>query len=459
MSGRSRLKMRNISAVHRPMPRTCTRSAITSSSLISSQRYGCTSPSAKRRARSTMYSVLRSESPQARSSVGFLSRIPSGVTAPAQATTRSHTLCAAFTEICWPTIARASVRNGSPRLIRWMPLWVFMIEDITGSLRASARFARSQYSGFMDREIGEQVLRLHLDHALVGGEREIDGASPDVGAHRALLLELEREEREDVAHPSLLDLASRPQLVQDRRRFRVEAHVPCPARFFDLADRLHPHPGLQKMKNPGLDHPAQSIQSGTTVGNTDHRVVARFALPVKRGVVAIEHVEIGAGELALRLDDEAADGAVAVAARMHLDGLEIGEQHMAVLDGRFLFAEEKLAGPQPERVVGAVQDIAQDHVHQLVDEHRRDLDRRAEQRHVAAFDRARVEQLLPEVEHDAVVVARVRIFDRGKVDAAARFLHQRRVQRALAFAGLFHRVDFRAQVVRAQEIVGDPQAA
>jgi hypothetical protein len=33
------------------------------------------------------------------------------------------------------------------------------------------------------------------------------------------------------------------------------------------------------------------------------------------------------------------------------------------------------------------------------------------------------------------------------------------VHRALAFAGFLDRVDFRAQVVRAQEIVGDAQPA
>jgi hypothetical protein len=74
-------------------------------------------PSAKCCARSAMYSVLRSESPQARSSVLFRSRTFSGVTAPQHATTRFHTLCAAFTEICWPQIARARVMNGSPRTV------------------------------------------------------------------------------------------------------------------------------------------------------------------------------------------------------------------------------------------------------------------------------------------------------------------------------------------------------
>ena len=65
-----------------------------------------------------MYSVLRSDRPQARSSVRFRASTASGVISPRHRQTRSQTLCAAFTEICWPQIARASVMNGSPRLAR-----------------------------------------------------------------------------------------------------------------------------------------------------------------------------------------------------------------------------------------------------------------------------------------------------------------------------------------------------
>src|SRR5688572_8455567 len=293
-----------------------------------------------------------------------------------------------------------------------MPLCLCMMEDMTASLRLSARFARSQYSGFMDRKIKEQVLRLHLYYAVFGGKREIHGAAAHLGAHRAHVGELEREKREDIAHPSLLDLASAPELVQDLARLGVEPDVPCPALFVDLADGRYAHLGFQKMENPRLDHAAQRIERRTAVSEADHRVVARFALPVERGVVAVEQVEIGRRELALRLDDEAADRAVAVAARVHLDRLEVSEQHVALLDGGFLVAEEELARAQLERVVGAVEHVTQDHVRQLIDEHRRDVDRCAEEREVAAFHGAGLEKLAPEVEHDAIVVARVRVFDR-----------------------------------------------
>src|SRR6185503_5825777 len=226
-SGRSRLKIRNISAVQRPMPRTSTSSAMISSSVICGQRCTWMRPSAKCCARSAMYSVLRSDRPQARSFLRSCATTASGVIRfSRQRQIRSHTLCAAFTEICWPQIARASVRNGSPRRTRCTPGRERMISFITMSLRARARFARFQYSGFMHREVGEEVLRLHLHYAVLAGEREVDRPTPDVGAHRRGILELQREDREDVAHAAGLDLAAGPELVQDRGRLGVEADVP-----------------------------------------------------------------------------------------------------------------------------------------------------------------------------------------------------------------------------------------
>ena len=91
-----------------------------------------------------MYSVLRSESPQARSSGRLRARTFCGVTSPTHAHTRFQTLCAALTEICWPTMARARVKNGSPRGARNTFGCERMMSAITGSRRASARLARSQ---------------------------------------------------------------------------------------------------------------------------------------------------------------------------------------------------------------------------------------------------------------------------------------------------------------------------
>src|SRR5439155_26735185 len=76
---------------------------------MSGQRCTWIAPSRKCCTRSAMYSPLRSDRPQARTSPLFLASTLCGVTAPAQRQTLSQTLCAALTEICWPTMARAIV--------------------------------------------------------------------------------------------------------------------------------------------------------------------------------------------------------------------------------------------------------------------------------------------------------------------------------------------------------------
>ena len=64
--GRSRWKIRNISAVQRPMPRMPTSSSMIASSSISRQCAGCTAPDWKCSARSHRYSTLRADRPAAR---------------------------------------------------------------------------------------------------------------------------------------------------------------------------------------------------------------------------------------------------------------------------------------------------------------------------------------------------------------------------------------------------------
>ena len=147
---------------------------------------------------------------------------------------------------------------------------------------------------------------------------------------------------------------------------------------------------------------------------------------------------------------------------MHLDRLEVGEQHVAVLEGGLLLAEEKLRGAQPQRILGGVEDVAHDDVRKLVDEHRRHVDRCLEEVHVRALDRAGGQQPVAKAHQDSIVVSGVRIFYGVKVlliNFPSGVFHERGMQGELAFARLLHRMYLRAQVVRAQEIVGDPQPA
>ena len=69
------------------------------------------------------------------------------------------------------------------------------------------------------------------------------------------------------------------------------------------------------------------------------------------------------------------------------------------------------------------------------------------------------DQLVPELQHHAVVVARVGILNALNIDFRPGALHQQRMHMTLVFAGLLDRMDLRPQVVGAQKVVGDPQPA
>jgi hypothetical protein len=114
----------------------------------------------------------------------------------------------------------------------------------------------------------------------------------------------------------------------------------------------------------------------------------------------------------------------------------------------------------PSRIVAALEDVPQDDVRQLLDEKRRDVDLALEQSHVEGFDGPCLHQAVPEAQDDLVVVARIRVFDGKKIffgDALPGGFHQAGVKGPLAVARLLDRMDFRPQVVGAQEIVGDPK--
>ncbi len=97
-----------------------------------------------------MYNALFSDSPTRRNVAMRMrpTRAGSrrmGSPQPLEATTSlSQIVCAALTEICWPTIARASVVNGSPRRTMWMPGWSATSRAMTASRSVSERVASSQ---------------------------------------------------------------------------------------------------------------------------------------------------------------------------------------------------------------------------------------------------------------------------------------------------------------------------
>src|SRR6185436_1367514 len=244
-------------------------------------------------ARSAMYSVFRSDRPQARSWGRLRLRTFCGVISPTHSQTLFQTLCAALTEICCPQIARARVMNASPRRIMNTLGWARMMRAMVGSVFIKDLLALSQYSGFMERQIEEEILRLHAhDIAVVAGQREVDRAPGNIATRHRAVGELEPEQREDAAHPALVDLPARPELVQARGRLGVQADVPRPALFLDLADLLGGGVHRHEMKNPGLDDLAQGIERRPPVGGADHGIVLRLAVPVDRGVGAVDDVQL-----------------------------------------------------------------------------------------------------------------------------------------------------------------------
>jgi hypothetical protein len=183
-------------------------------------------------------------------------------------------------------------------------------------------------------------------------------------------------------------------------------------------------------------------------------------LPVERGVSAVEDIEIHLAERALRFDDQPTDAAIAAARRVHLHRLAIGEQRMAFLDCRLLLAKEEFRRAQLERIVAAIEDVAQDDVRHLLDEKGRRVHRAFERARVAGLHRTSSKQLVAQLEHHLVVVPRIRIADClqfAACDAPARLCHQRGMEAALGIVGLLDRMDFGPQVIGAQEVVRDAQ--
>src|SRR5216117_2595160 len=122
---------------------------------------------------------------------------------------------AAFTEICWPTIERARVKNGAPRRSR-----ATRARYRGARARASpesskpARQACAASRGRGERQIEEKILRLHAHHAvLVHRQGQINRLAREVRAHRGRVLEIEPKQGEQAAKVSRLDLVAVPQAV------------------------------------------------------------------------------------------------------------------------------------------------------------------------------------------------------------------------------------------------------
>ena len=133
------------------------------------------------------------------------------------------------------------------------------------------------------------------------------------------------------------------------------------------------------------------------------------------------------------------------------------------MQGHALRPEEDFGGAQDQRILDAVERIAQDQMHKLIEEERRRrADAAAHEIEIGGFQRLVPHQVIAERDHDRPVLARIRIGDRRDVggrDRAARIGQQCRMQRAFDRAGLRRRREFRPREIDLQEFVGDQQPA
>ena len=83
------------------------------------------------------------------------------------------------------------------------------------------------------------------------------------------------------------------------------------------------------------------------------------------------------------------------------------------MQGHALGAEEQFGGAQHERVLAAVERIAQDHVHELIEEDVRDLRAAAHDIEIGRLQRAVAHQTIAKRDHHLPVLARIGVRDRG----------------------------------------------
>ncbi len=204
-----------------------------------------------------------------------------------------QTLCAALTEICWPTMdARQRVERRRPAARDRMRGCARMIFAITGSRRASARFARSPVAGprhdaCIERQVEEQVLRLHAHRRRfrpprARGRRSRPAMSRRIS--RGSAKSRRNSARMRRMRPASTSLAA-PTGRSGSRSPRRPGRCARPSAVPRCCGGIDAHLDVQKMEDPGSMHAAERVQRRPAVGEADHDVVARFALPVERRVL------------------------------------------------------------------------------------------------------------------------------------------------------------------------------
>src|SRR5215218_9257382 len=125
--------------------------------------------------------------------------------------------------------------------------------------------------------------------------------------------------------------------------------------------------------------------------------------------------------------------------------------------------KEKLRCPQHKNILTAVERVAQDHVHELIEENRRcSSDSLAHQIEISSFQRLRAHEAISEANHHLPIFSRIRVGKRGDFrlfHRPPRIAKHCRMQRALCSAGFRRRREFRPRQIYLQKLICDQQPA
>ncbi len=204
----------------------------------------------------------------------------------------------------------------------------------------------------------------------------------------------------------------------------------------------------------GLSKRDLAVPAGCQI---QRHVEAVAALPIAASGCIVEHVDFQGR----RQSQQFHQRRTGLRGKQRLP-LLVDHGDQAFLHHEPLRTKEDLGGPQHENIVAIVQQVSQDHLHQLIDQDVREFDLAPDNFEIAGFERAVLREMIAPGDHHLPVLARVRVSNRGKKrgrDGRLRIVQQRSVQFALRAAGLRRRHQLRARQIGLQEFVGEEQVA
>src|SRR5687767_5542401 len=144
-----------------------------------------------------------------------------------------------------------------------------------------------------ERQVHEQVLRLHLDGAVgAASEPEIDRAALHLRRGFARVEESEAKEEHEALELVRGDGLAAIEGVQDRRSVDVQADVPAPALVVDARARLDRDPYAREVRYPALQHRGQSTGALASRGKVEHETVELIAKEIERGILVAHHIHL-----------------------------------------------------------------------------------------------------------------------------------------------------------------------